>query len=81
MKNIEKLIGVSAGKICFTNFNDYDFFLSKLLEEASIVWESGRSAWTLLSQDVSGRTCWLSPDEDQAARVSAQGDILIETLE
>jgi hypothetical protein len=80
MDNIEKYIGISAGKICFTNFEDYDFYLSKLLDEASIVWESGRSAWTLLSQDVSGRTRWLSPDEDQAAMVSEQGKVLVETL-
>lgn len=61
------LIGKSAGTICFMNFSEYDFYLHKLIEEAQVIWDSGRSAWTLLSQDVNGTTRWLSPDETQVA--------------
>jgi hypothetical protein len=80
MKKIEKLIGISAGKICFTNFNAYDFYLQKLIDEAQVIWESGRSAWTLLSQDVDGRTRWLSPEEDQVAMLLPDDEIYIEEI-
>ena len=80
MKFTEKLIGISAEKICFTNFNEIDFYLKRLIDEAQIIWESGRSAWTLLSQDVSGVTRWLSPDEDMVAMVNDEEQILIEQL-
>jgi len=80
MKDIEKLIGISAGKICYTNFNETDFYIQKLIDEAQIIWESGRSAWTLLSQDVDGRTRWLSPDGDQVAMVMSEDEIHIEDI-
>ena len=76
----EKLIGISAGKICFTNFNENGYYLQKLLEEAQVVWESGRSAWTLLSQDVSGNSRWLSPDENQVAMVLNNTEIHIQDI-
>ena len=75
----DRLIGKSAGKICFTNFSDYDFYLNRLIEEASVVWESGRSPWTLLSQDADGATRWLSPDETQVAMLGWGGNIILET--
>ena len=73
MVTTDRFIGKSAGKLCFTNFDGYDFYLNRLIEEASVIWESGRSAWSLLSQDVSGTTRWLSPDETQVAMLVEDG--------
>lgn len=80
MNHLEKFIGISAGKICYTNINETDFFTQKLIDEAQIIWESGRSAWTLISQDVDGRTRWLSPDEDQVAMIVSEDEIRLEEI-
>ena len=80
MKIIDSLIGTSAGKICFSNFEQHDFYMTKLIDEASVIWESGRSAWTLLSQDTSGQTRWLSPEEDKVAFLLQNQEIFVEDI-
>ena len=76
----DQLIGKSAGKICFTNFNQYGYYWNQAQEEAQVIWESGRSEWTFLSQDMNGTTRWLSPDESQVAMLIGDGEIHLETI-
>ena len=81
MMTTDQFVGKSAGKICFTNFNQYDYYWNQVQEEAQVIWESGRSEWTLLSQDVNGTTRWLSPDESQVAMLIDYGEIYLEIIE
>lgn len=72
------MIGISAGKICFSNFDSIDHPGSTVIDGAETMWESGRSAWVLVEEGLDGGTSWRSPEGKSFARVSASGQIIIE---
>jgi hypothetical protein len=75
-----KLIGKSAGKICFQNIDDYDVHHQAVVQAAEKVWENMMSAWELVDVWEEGTTLWLSPGRDKQARVTRDGTIQIESL-
>ena len=75
-----EVIGKSAGKICYSNFDPSERSLSSIVEGAEIMWESGRSSWTLVEESLVGGTIWRSPTGDKIATVAASGEIFIETI-
>lgn len=72
---IEAQIGRSAGHICFTSFRQESHLIDCLGRAAQAVWESLRSAWTLVEIWNNGSTIWQSPEGDQFVLVTPKGDI------
>ena len=81
MSSYDHIIGLSAGKICFSNFPHETPDLRKIIQAAEIVWEDMKSAWLFEEIFLDGTTIWLSPERDQIAHVSPDGVISIQKHE
>ncbi len=74
-REIEALVGQSAGHIVYHPFG-YETYLNGLLvESAQAMWESLRSHWTLVEIWNNGTTFWRSPDGTETATVTPGGEI------
>ena len=78
MDVIEKITGLSAGKICFSNFEVETPELRAVVETAEIIWEDMKSAWYFVELYMDNSTLWHSPDGEQMAIVSPDGTIQIQ---
>ena len=77
-KEAEAQIGRGAGNIAATNFR-YHTWLTELLTGAARAMQlSLRSAWLLVEIWNNGTTVWHSPDCDQRATVTPEGDIQVD---
>lgn len=77
LREIEAQIGRGAGNIAATNFAHHSHYTEVLAEAALAVQQSLRSAWTLVEIWNNGTTIWQSPEGDQKATVTPEGDIQI----
>ena len=74
---LSRLIGLSAGKICYMDLPDRPEF-EQLVDSAEIVWENLMSAWTFKEIWMDGTTLWLSPEREKIATVSPDGEYTIQ---
>jgi hypothetical protein len=77
-EEVEALIGVSAGKICYTNYDEASHYRDLIVDTAEIVWENCLSAWTFYALWIDGTTIWHNPEETIIAFVDAKGSIRFE---
>lgn len=77
---IERQIGRSAGHICFYEFHHENDLTETLSRSAFAVWESLRSAWTLVEVWNNGTTVWASPEGDETLTVPPKSDISVNRL-
>lgn len=75
MTQFDRVIGTSAGKICYSNIEAQGYVQQKVLDAAELMWEDYKSAWLLLDYGADGTTEWESPDEKYLATVSPDGTI------
>jgi hypothetical protein len=75
---VEAQIGRGAGNIAATNFR-YDTWLTEIVASAARAMQlSLRSGWVLVEIWNNGATIWRSPDGDQLATVTHEGEIRVE---
>ena len=67
MESIDKIKGMSAGKICYTNFSNESPELTAIVKTAEIIWEDMKSAWSFNDLYIDNSTSWLSPEGDKIA--------------
>jgi hypothetical protein len=77
---IEAQVGRGAGNIAATNFRHHTWLTGSLTGAARAMQLSLRSAWLLVEIWNNGTTVWQSPNGDQLATVSPQGEIRINHL-
>ena len=76
-KELESQIGRGAGNIAATNFR-YHTWLTELVASAARAMQvSLRSAWLLGEIWNNGTTVWQSPQGDQLATVTPEGEIQV----
>jgi hypothetical protein len=75
---IEAQIGRGAGNIAATNFRHHAWLTEGLTSAARAMQLSLRSAWLLVEIWNNGTTVWQSPEGDQLATVTPEGEIQIE---
>lgn len=76
-RELDSLIGLSAGHICYGDIEECSFLHKAVLDAANLMWEHLKSAWILESIDLNGSTSWLSPDKSSIANVTVEGEINI----
>jgi hypothetical protein len=76
-RELESLIGLSAGHICYGDIKESSLLHKSVLDAANLMWENLKSAWTLESIHLNGSTSWLSPDKSSIATVTFDGEINI----
>jgi hypothetical protein len=74
---LEGLIGLSAGHICYGDIEESSLLHKAVLDAANLMWENLKSAWTLESIHLNGSTSWLSPDKSSIANITIDGEIRI----
>jgi hypothetical protein len=79
LREIQALVGQSAGYIAYRPFACQTYLSDVLLEAAQAMWESFRSTWVLVEVWNNGATIWQAPDGTEAARVIPGGEIKIQT--
>ena len=76
---IEAQVGRSAGNIAATNFFYHTWLTESLSGAARSMQVSLRSAWLLVEIWSNGTTVWQSPEGDQLATVTPDGEIQVES--
>jgi hypothetical protein len=76
-RELESLIGLSAGHICYGDIEESSLLHKAVLDAASLMWGSLKSAWILESVEINGTTSWISPDKKMIANVTVEGKINI----
>ena len=76
-RELENMIGLSAGHICYGDIEENSFLHKAVLDAANLMWENLKSSWILESIDLNGSTSWLSPDKNSIANVTVEGEINI----
>jgi hypothetical protein len=74
-REIEAQIGRGAGNIAATNFRYHTWLTETLTDAARAMQVSLRSAWRLAEIWNNGTTIWTSPQGEQKATVTPEGDI------
>jgi hypothetical protein len=74
---LNSLIGLSAGHICYHDIEENSFLHKAVLDAANLMWEHLKSAWILESIDLDGSTSWLSPGKKSIATVTIDGEMSI----
>ena len=76
---IEAQVGRGAGNIAATNFGYHTWLTESLTSAARGMQVSLRSAWLLVEIWNNGTTVWQSPQGDQIATVTPEGEIQVES--
>ena len=79
-RQIQTLVGQSAGHIAYHPFDDETYLSGVLVEAAQAMWESLRSSWMLVEVWNNGTTLWRSPDGNETALVTPGGEIQIQVF-
>jgi hypothetical protein len=69
-REIQALVGQSAGHIAYSPFGSETYLSGVLVEAAQAMWESLRSAWVLVEIWNNGTTVWRSPDGTETVTVT-----------
>ena len=77
-REIDSLIGKSAGEICYHNFRYHSLRIQALGSAAEMMWENIKSPWILVEVWNDGATVWQSPEGDATTTVTAEGDVRAE---
>ena len=77
-REIQALVGQSAGHITYYPFACQTYLGDLLVEAAQAMWESFRSTWVLVEVWNNGATIWQAPDGTESARVTPDGEIKIQ---
>ena len=72
---LEAQIGRGAGNIAATNFRHHTWLTETVTDAARAMQLSLRSAWRLAEIWNNGTTRWESPEGDQTATVTPEGEI------
>jgi len=73
-REIDSLIGKSAGEICYHNFRYHSLRTQALGNAAETMWEHVKSPWILVEIWNDGTTVWQSPEGDVTTTVDVDGD-------
>ena len=76
---LEAQIGRGAGNIAATNFHHHTWLTELLADAARAMQVSLHSAWLLAEIWNNGTTVWQSPQGDQVATVTPDGEIQVES--
>ncbi len=76
-REIQALIGRSAGHIAYYSFGYDTYLIGVLVEAAQTMWESLRSPWMLIEVWNNGTTLWRSPDGSETAMIPPGGEIQV----
>jgi hypothetical protein len=77
-EEIEAQIGRGAGNIAATNFQHHTWLTGLLADSARAMQVGLRSAWLLAEIWNNGSTIWRSPEGDQRATVTPEGEIRVQ---